>query len=200
MNKLQKLITVGTSVLSLLLGANRANSQDWQSLTATHNLNNQSQVLRFQRGDENTYGFLDLYGKNAYFETTYGEFRARKNLGKGFGVGLEYNGGSGVKDLIRPHVSYTTEIGPLFLDVKFSPLESTLEQGQQLGLYGSTKLPYGFGVESWVDFDYKDGKITPLGEIEASKELSKDLDLVARAEKYPWQESAQYSLGAKLKF
>jgi len=194
---MKKLIPIMALIASL--GA-QVEAQDWHSLTATHNLSEDRQVLRLQRGDQNTYGFLDLFGKKADFESVYAEFRARKDIGKGFSVGLEYNGGTDVKDLVRPHLAYSTELGPVFLDVKFSPLESTLGQGQQLGFYGSVALPLGFKVESWVDFDYKNGKITPLGEIEASKELSKDLDLVARAEKYPWQESLQYSLGAKLKF
>ena len=194
---MKKLIPIIALIASL---CTQAKAQDWHSLTATHNLSEKKQVLRLQRGDQNTYGFLDLFGKKADFESVYGEFRARKDLGKGFSAGIEYNGGTGVKDLVRPHIAYSKELGPVFLDVKFSPLESTLEKGQQLGLYESAKLPLGFGLESWVDLDYKDGKITPLGEIEASKELTKDLYLVARAEKYPWQENSQYSLGAKLKF
>jgi len=195
---IKKILTYG--VLAFLLITGKAKAQDWHNLTFTHNLSKQRQVLRLQRGDESSYGFLDLFGKGADFETIYSEFRLRRNFGNGFGLGLEYNGGSGVKDLIRPHVAYTTELGPVFLDVKFSPLESTLKQGQQLGVYGSVKLPFGFGLESWHDFDYKDGKIIHSGEIELSKNIKKKLSVIGRAEKYPWQENIQYSLGTKLAF
>ena len=122
---MKKLIPIIALIASL---CTQAKAQDWHSLTATHNLSEDRQVLRLQRGDQNTYGFLDLFGKKADFESVYAEFRARKDIGKGFSVGLEYNGGTDVKDLVRPHLAYSTELGPVFLDVKFSPLESTLEK------------------------------------------------------------------------
>lgn len=195
---IKKILAYGA--LATLLITGKANAQDWHNLTFTYNLSEQRQVLRLQRGDKVSYGFLDLFGKGADFETIYGEFRLRKNLGKGFGFGLEYNGGTDVKDLVRPHIAYTTELGPVFLDVKFSPLESTLKQGQQLGLYCSVKLPLGLGLESWHDFDYKDKRIAHMGEVELSKNINKKLSMVGRAEKYPWQEKIQYSLGGKLVF
>lgn len=195
---IKKILTY--TALAALLVTGKARAQDWQNLTFTHNLSEQRQVLRLQRGDKNSYGFLDLFGKGVDFESIYGEFRLRKNLGKGFDVGLEYNGGTGVRDLVRPHIAFTKEVGPMFFDIKFSPLESTLKQGQQLGLYCSVKLPLGLGLESWHDFDYKDKKITHMGEVELSKNISKKLSAVGRAEKYPWQKNIQYSVGGKLVF
>ena len=65
---MKKLIPIIALIASLYT---QTKAQDWHSLTATHNLNENGQALRLQRGDRNTYGFLDLLGKNADFESIY---------------------------------------------------------------------------------------------------------------------------------
>ncbi|MBC8500959.1 MAG: hypothetical protein H8D38_04305 [DPANN group archaeon] len=198
MKTIQKIGTIVATLVTLVVSS--VNAQDWQTLTGVYNVNHDATALRFQRGTDNTYGFLDLFGnKHGDLETMYGEFRVKKNLGKGFSMGLEYNGGTGLDDLIRPQVGYSGNLGHVFIDAKFSPTESTRSQGQQLGVYASTNIA-GIGIEGWADFDYIDGKVTPMGEIEASKEVSDGLSAVVRAEKFPWQESTSYSIGVKINF
>ena len=53
---------IGT-LAALLLAGSDLKAQSWQNVTATHNLSESRQVLRLQRGDKSSYGFLDLFGK-----------------------------------------------------------------------------------------------------------------------------------------
>lgn len=172
-------------------------SAQWQNATATYKTDETSNV-KLQRGTKNTYGFVNLCGdKNLDLESMYGEARTRHPIGKGFALGIEYNGGTGLKDIIRPHLSYSKKFGPVFVDAKFSPIETSRVKGSQLGVYVSTAYKK-FGLEGWVDFDYTNGEIVPCGEVEGSFKAGKDLSLVVRAEKYPWQNSPEYSTGFKL--
>ncbi len=185
------------SILALCLAPTLANAGEWKNATTTYKTDNTSTV-KLQRGTENSYGFLNLYGDDKFnLESMYGEVRVRKPLGKGFSLGAEYNGGTGVKDIVRPHIAYTNKFGPVFVDTKFSPVETSRSKGSQLGLYASTSLKK-LGLEGWVDLDYSDKKVTPSGEMEASYKIGKDLSLVLRGEKYPWQKSPQFSGGVKL--
>ncbi|MEK6918219.1 MAG: hypothetical protein AABW51_04700 [Nanoarchaeota archaeon] len=190
--------TIRNVVIALALSAvPTLASAQWQNATATYKTDNTSTV-KLQRGTKNAYGFLNLYGdKNFDFESMYGEARVRKSFGKGFAVGAEYNGGIGVRDILRPQVSYTKQVGPIFLDAKFSPIETSRKLGSQLGIYASTNYK-ALGLEGWVDLDYKSGKITPSGELEGSFKIAKDLSVVVRGEKYPWQNPPEFSTGIKL--
>ena len=173
-------------------------SAQWQNATATYKTDNTS-TIKLQRGTNDTYGFLNLYGnKNFDFESMYGEARVRGTLSEGFALGAEYNGGIGVKDIIRPHLSYTRKLGPVFVDTKFSPIETSRKLGSQLGVYASTNYKR-LGLEGWIDLDYLKGEFTPSGEIEGSIKAGEDLSFVVRAEKYPWQKSSEFSTGLKLK-
>ncbi len=197
MSRIKKIVTLGTLMVSLI--GNGVSANNWQNISGTYNIHNRNPTIRFQKGSNNSYGFLDLYGgKNFNFEDFYSEARARKGIGNGFSVGIEYNGGSNMDDLIRPHLAYSNSIGKTSLDVRYSPIESTGQNGQQLGVYASRNFGK-FGLEGWADFDYKDRKVTPMGELEASLKLY-NISAVVRGEKYPWQKSPKLSLGIKTDF
>jgi hypothetical protein len=174
--------------------------KEW-SLTGSYK-SGKNTMLRFQRKKGNTYGFFDIFGDKCFnLQSFYGEFRARKSLGKGFSLGAEYNGGTGIKDKIRLHGSYTRKFGPLLTDVKFSPVETSLEDGMELGVY--TSAEFGpWSLSGWVDFgmDYDFGNFRYKGEAEASRKFADNAYVIGRIEKYPWQEGPVYSIGLKANF
>jgi hypothetical protein len=193
--KIKQAIRNGTMALAILALPSVANA-GWQNATATYKTDKTSTV-KLQRGPENSYGFLNINGsQNLDFETVYGEARVRKSLGRGFSLGAEYNGGTDLKDVVRPHLSYSRSVGPVFLDLKYSPIESSQEKGSQFGIFASTKLG-NLGIDGWIDVDFNEGKAIPCGELEASYQAGKDISVVVRGEKYPWQKVPEFSAGLK---
>lgn len=186
-------------IMTGLLACLAIPAKAWENLSITRNPNNNLETVTIQRGTNNTYGFLSLYHENSG-DSLYGEFRVKKKIGKGFNVGVEYNGGTGVDSLIRPQVGYSRSVGSVFLDVKFSPLESTGRNGQQLGLYASTKFR-DIGMEGWLDIDFINGKTAKSGELEVSKKIGDNVHAIARMEHYHWRKSpTSYSIGLKYDF
>lgn len=197
MNPIQKLLT-GIVTLATLASPMKA-GDEWKNIIPSYNPDQERTAVRFQRGTDNTYGFLDLFGNTkGNLETHYGEFSARKTLGKDLKVGVEYNTGSDMEDIVRPHVAYSGNIGPAYVDVKFSPWES-VQGAQQLGLFGSVNVA-GFGLEGWLDLDRINGEVTHMGEVEVSRPIKKGLSAILRAETFPWQESPSVSAGIKYDF
>ena len=201
MKKIRKLVMASLVAMPLSTGLLKAEDKSWMTLTTSYKLQEDVSMLRFQRGTANTYGFLDIFGdSHADFESLYGEFRVKKKIGKGLMLGAEYNGGTGVQDVVRPQISYSKTLGPLFLDVKFSPLGLSVENKErQLGFYGSANFNR-FGIEGWIDITKSGQKTSRMGEVELSAKLTDKISAIVRAEKYPWESKPVYSLGIKSSF
>ncbi len=204
---MKKTAGVFAMLLGMLCAASPAFSQEaenpvkkiWGNVTATVKSDGKNQ-LKFRRGTANTFGSLDVFGdRNFDMESFYGEFRARKPIGKGFAVGAEYNGGTNVNDLVRFHASYSRKIGPVYTDVKFSPVATSLEDGMEMGISATADIG-NWNFIGWSDIGYDYDKFSYKGELDISRKIGNSAYVVGRVEKYPWQQTPVYSAGLKANF
>lgn len=130
----------------------------------------------------NLFAFSDFYGKSS--DAFYSEANVGKEIAKGFGAKLEWNGGTGVDDVLRLGPDYTTVIGDkVFLNVKLYPLtlgKDGIQKTSQLSFFGRADLPAGVFVENWTDLDVSYNgkpKLTIASETTVGKSLTDKLAL-----------------------
>lgn len=168
-----------------------------QTLSAVYNASHGTTMLRAENATDNTYGFIDLIGDGRFdTETVYGEFRANQPIGKGFKIGLDFSGGSGVQDRARAQAVYGAHGRWGWLETRLAH-SITDDAGVRLGIAGGTSL-HGVDLGMWSSVDLKGGPHV-LGEIEASKRVYGNVSAVARLERYPWSGPA-LQFGGKVAF
>ena len=103
------------------------------------------------------YGFADLDATDerpADFENFYSEARAIYALGKGVSLGAEYNGGNGMKDLVRFGLFYVPDLGDgNFTIIKVLPFETSGDKGLQVSAYSSQQVTGKVGAAITADYN-----------------------------------------------
>ena len=111
-------------------------------------------------GDVSAYGFVDFYGRSS--DAFYSEANIGREIYRGLGAKLEWNGGTGVDDVFRVGPNFTPRLHDrLFLDLKLYPLavrsDGEVQPTGQFNLFGRLDLPRDFYLENWTDvnIDYR---------------------------------------------
>jgi hypothetical protein len=138
-----------------------------------------------ERGTDNSYAFISLYGDKQFDNEGYfGKVCATKPVGKGFGLGGEATFGSGVDDLVRGMAVKNFTLGPVGGQIQLSPVSTEgLDPHAGLVLYGG-KGKVNFGA--WANLDDRVGGGTDFcGEVQATYDLSKKVQAIGRVDSYP---------------
>ncbi|RMF55966.1 hypothetical protein D6745_00585 [Candidatus Woesearchaeota archaeon] len=186
-----------SALVATLLTATTAHA--WQNITPTYNINHRTTQVRLQHGTDNSYAFIDFNGdEHGDLEGFYGEALRTVPLAYGISVGPEYNGGTGVDDIVRAQITASGQIGPVFVQGKYSPV-STGDAGQQLGLVANAQFGR-VGLGTWLDIDFNNGHTAKSGELEATLKLTDNVKAYGKMEKFDWQKSPSYSIGFQADF
>ncbi len=166
-----KKISIGIALASVLTGcATFSPRNNWLNIQPAYNFEAQHRTVRLEGGtnltkDLSVYSYSDIDAtkeKPTDFESFYNETRLNYLLRpiderlKEFGLAVEYNGGTGTKDVLRFGLTHTTKVGDgNFTLLKFYPIETSGDLGMQVGLYTSQKLTDRLKANLLVDFNLK---------------------------------------------
>jgi len=161
--------------------------EGWTTVQPAYNLKRKAATVRVEGGrrlslDLSLYGFVDVDATKEHpldFESFYGEMRLDKNLGRGFALAAEYNGGTATKDTIRAGLTWTPQLaGKNFTIVKALPVD-TAGKGAQVGLYSLQE--FGNGLSGSLLAEYNFNPETIYAELRIKMELSNTLHLYGEA-------------------
>ena len=137
----------------------------------------------------NASGFVDFFEKGT--DNFYSELWMKHNIRGKFGLQGELNNGRYTLDkgerknapaVLRGGVIADVPVPKnCYMSLKLLPLTATSEgvqKSHQVGIYGEAKLPKGFYIENWTDYNFgANEKPSTLTEFTAGKQIRDNLSL-----------------------
>jgi hypothetical protein len=201
---MKTIYAIGIAAALTAAAAREALADVWQQISGTYNPKTETSEVRIERGSDNTYGFISLYGDTqGDGETYFGKVCATAPVGHGIGLGGEATTGTGVDDLVRGMATKNFSVGPAGGQVQVSPASTESVQSGKLDPHAGLVLYGGkgrVGLNAWGNVDdAADGDIDYSGEVTGCIDLGKGISGIVRVDGYPWQEGPSYAVGVQLK-
>ncbi len=146
------------------------------------------------------FGFIDKFNQgNIYLEA-----RLSKEIAKGIGPAIEYNGNLDNQNVWRAGFVFEPGFGKIIpntnLGVKWFPV-STNDKGSQIAIYGGRKIFKNTSVGGFFDYNLKSKKV--VSEIQLSQSLTDHLNAVVEARYngfFPKRDRFGVGVGLEYKF
>ena len=139
---------------------NKPQTSGWFQTLVGYNFTSNNPAIRFEGGhnieDFGFYGMVDLLpeGKDKIeIEGVYTELRGWYDIIDELGLMIEFQGGSGLDDLLRVGLFVHGNVGDLSGHLRLMSIDSTGKAGQ-IGTYGALKLPAGFLIDVLAEYNF----------------------------------------------
>ncbi len=124
------------------------------------------------------FGFIDKFNEG----NIYSEARLSREIAKGIGPTIEYNGNLDNQNILRAGFVFEPGFGKIIpntnLGVKWFPV-STKNKGSQIAIYGGRKIFKNTPMGGFFDYNFKSKKV--VSEIQLSQSLTNHLNAVVEA-------------------
>jgi hypothetical protein len=169
-------LAVGAGLLATL-GCAGTRDHTWMNLRPGYDVKNDKVTLRFE-GRRKIIDQFSIYGKadvNAIDRSKdegsdFEEFRGRAQANYTFGdahkklekigVALEYDGGSGIEDVVKGGITFTPFTGNQnYLQLKAFPFSSSDDRGRSIGVQAKQILTDKFDLDFETDYDFDEKKL-----------------------------------------
>jgi hypothetical protein len=138
----------------------KVETSGWLEILAGYNVSKNSSAIRFHGGfnikDFGSYGMIDLLPEgddSADIDGLYSEIRAWYDFMDNLGIMLDYQGGTGFKDLVRAGLFIHGEKGILSGQARLMGVDTSMEH-EQISLYGVLQLPADLSMDLLVEYNF----------------------------------------------
>ena len=139
---------------------NKVETSGWFQTLIGYNITSNNPAIRFQSGynieDFGFYGEVNLLPEGedtAEIDGVYTELRGWYDVIENLGLILEFQGGSGIDDLLRGGFMLYGGVGDLSGHLRLMPVSST-GKAEQIGAYAMLKLPVGFSIDLFAEYNF----------------------------------------------